>query len=51
MNQIRITIMEFEFIQTIDMKQYEHKPLTKTTMRKYDAARYSSMHKEERRYE
>ena len=51
MGSIKISLMNFEFSETIDVKEYSKKPETKITMRKYDTTRYLTMPKEERRYE
>ena len=51
MNSIKISLINFEFSETIGIKQYQRKTATRVTVRKYDLMRYLTMPKEERRYE
>jgi len=51
MNSIKISLMNFEFRATIDIKKYQKKPCSRITLRKYDVMRHWITLGEENRYE
>jgi len=51
MNSLKISLVNFEFNGTIDIKKYQKKPCSLITLRKYDVMRHWITLGEEKRYE